>query len=389
MELVLSDFGVATWADPERRTSAEVVPLTLRSPELLLHAPWDHKVDIWAAGCIIYEMIENQRIFVGEGPCEHGWDYNAEFHLLEITEILGDFPQSLLATTPADVLEFAFDATGKMLLNRPDPCPPLQEWVRSLTGTSKELFLSMLQDMFTLDPTFRSSADLLQYSPWLDEVRHDNSHLHELASPLASPTTTSVDLDFANSTMDLDEIPGSPSTVGSSFDGSEDFCVADNSTQSWRLADKTCGTSTTFDYNRHNVERDGLEDHIRKKVKLAPVVTALESGHEFADVSMDDQGSSHCRHRNSSDLDYYPSSCEDLPVLQAAPDMPSPDETAASLQVKSTSTDPASFLNASDHSVVPPSRGVKVLGNASRADLVCGAIWFCKEVVVGFFSLLG
>lgn len=34
-------------------TYEEITAPTLRAPEIILHGPWDEKVDIWAFGCLV------------------------------------------------------------------------------------------------------------------------------------------------------------------------------------------------------------------------------------------------------------------------------------------------------------------------------------------------
>ena len=36
-----------------------------RAPEILLGVPYDHAVDMWSLGCIVYELITSKPLFPG------------------------------------------------------------------------------------------------------------------------------------------------------------------------------------------------------------------------------------------------------------------------------------------------------------------------------------
>lgn len=54
---VLCDFGEARPAD--RTYTADIQPEPYRAPEVILHMPWDSKVDIWNLGCLVCNSILN------------------------------------------------------------------------------------------------------------------------------------------------------------------------------------------------------------------------------------------------------------------------------------------------------------------------------------------
>lgn len=167
IEIVLVDWGLAAPTDPELRRTNDVVPIVLRAPELLLEAGWDEKVDIWAAGCVLFELAEDRRLFVGEGETADGWQYNPEYHLVEMTEILGDIPGSLLARANSDTREYCFDDAGKMRMQRFNTCSPLKDCVQRIEGAQKDDFLHVLKLMLALDPAMRLSAALLLQESWI------------------------------------------------------------------------------------------------------------------------------------------------------------------------------------------------------------------------------
>ncbi|XP_023940409.1 cyclin-dependent kinase 20 [Bicyclus anynana] len=71
--LKIADLGLARlyWPDGGRPYSHQVATRWYRAPELLYGARYySEKVDIWAVGCIIAEMITKQPLFAGESDIE-------------------------------------------------------------------------------------------------------------------------------------------------------------------------------------------------------------------------------------------------------------------------------------------------------------------------------
>ncbi|KAM3956557.1 cyclin-dependent kinase 20-like [Aphomia sociella] len=71
--LKIADLGLARlyWPDGGRPYSHQVATRWYRAPELLYGARfYSEKVDLWAVGCIIAEMITKQPLFAGESDIE-------------------------------------------------------------------------------------------------------------------------------------------------------------------------------------------------------------------------------------------------------------------------------------------------------------------------------
>lgn len=69
--LKIADFGLArTFQIPTRPYTDNVVTLLYRAPEILLGAPeYSTPIDMWALGCIFFEMITKEPLIMGE--CEN------------------------------------------------------------------------------------------------------------------------------------------------------------------------------------------------------------------------------------------------------------------------------------------------------------------------------
>ncbi|KAF5121856.1 Serine/threonine-protein kinase SRPK [Metarhizium anisopliae] len=92
ISIMLADFGTASWL--ERHLAEWIQPQMLRAPEVILEANWDHKVDVWNLGLIIWELTEGRLLF--DGMWTPSDSYSPEAHLAQITAVFGSIPRSLL-----------------------------------------------------------------------------------------------------------------------------------------------------------------------------------------------------------------------------------------------------------------------------------------------------
>src|SRR5271170_1008685 len=112
----IADFGLSTEATSKHaRTTifANGTPC-YRAPELLNENPnFTNKVDIWALGCIVYELFFEKRIFATE------WDVNA-YHtsesLLAVPPIIAEEPNGGLQSHVSGLLR---DLLHRNWENRP------------------------------------------------------------------------------------------------------------------------------------------------------------------------------------------------------------------------------------------------------------------------------
>lgn len=70
--IFLADFGLARWFGvPLRPMTPHVVTLWYRAPELLLQAPTQTtSVDMWAAGCILGELLGHKPLLPGRSEIQ-------------------------------------------------------------------------------------------------------------------------------------------------------------------------------------------------------------------------------------------------------------------------------------------------------------------------------
>merc|ERR1719309_257613 len=65
--LKISDFGISKILEGSGKAAQTVVGTpSYLSPELCNGKPYDHKSDIWALGCVLYEMLSLRQAFTAE-----------------------------------------------------------------------------------------------------------------------------------------------------------------------------------------------------------------------------------------------------------------------------------------------------------------------------------
>lgn len=391
VDLVLADWGVATWIDPTARTTDEVVPFALRSPELLVQAPWDEKVDIWALGLVLVELAENVRLFTGEGPLgdDEEVGYHPVYHLCKIVETFGDIPLSLLEAGNPDMVDNAFDADGKLIAKRNNTSPPFQDWIQNMQGLGKEQFMDLTMSMLTLEPSLRPNTETLLDSPWLD--------LSFLPPEMQAPDQFEDHIGGESDATFDDSMHG---IITSADEQAREKVVSSNVEEDLQTSK---GTYEAMEWTEQHVivSSDGTgyvtgadisdvpDGHEHKKVKLSTAGVAVPHDHEFLDNPM-----------GGSDEVSTPEAIGPG-LLTCGPSEKQPDP-ASGMDKDSTSdkrqkTDEEAaeeepFLgNENGQKMIrhPLNRGVAFFGTATPVELILGGFWLFKELVAKFFGLLG
>ncbi|KAJ6595963.1 kinase-like domain-containing protein [Mycena sp. CBHHK59/15] len=106
MIIYLVDFGHAQRAG-EQPTADGFGALALRAPEVILWSDFGPGVDIWAVGCITFELLVGRWLF----EPEEGEDWSIDDdHLAKMMELTGQsFPQSMLERSKRSKQYFADD----------------------------------------------------------------------------------------------------------------------------------------------------------------------------------------------------------------------------------------------------------------------------------------
>ncbi|EJP66228.1 serine protein kinase [Beauveria bassiana ARSEF 2860] len=108
-KIKLADMGGAFFLN--ELPSKAIIPLGLRSPELILTGDVDQYVDMWSFGCLVFELVTGRPLF-----CVPGSDFEDDDHLLSLTARLGALPSRLFKLWKTSSLYFGSD--GKLFNNQ-------------------------------------------------------------------------------------------------------------------------------------------------------------------------------------------------------------------------------------------------------------------------------
>lgn len=150
-DLKICDFGLARGVadEGEEDLTAYVVTRWYRAPEIMLACKnYTSKVDVWAVGCIMGELIRRKVVFPGS-------DYLNQLKL--IMDVIG---------TPApEDYEFVKSVRARDWL-RKQPARPKKDLKSIFPGTTDE-GRDLLERMLTFDPARRISVDEALSHPYL------------------------------------------------------------------------------------------------------------------------------------------------------------------------------------------------------------------------------
>ena len=151
--LQIADFGLAVFAT-ESDCSVHVASVPYRAPELVLgDRLYNNKVDLWACGCILYELIKRTRLFKSVYPDEL---------LPEMVKTLG---------TPVDLCDMAPGENWPGLSNLPYYADLV------VLKTVKRRLRPLLPDRYTLDAHMLLSSLLTYYKNARPSANQCLSHL--------------------------------------------------------------------------------------------------------------------------------------------------------------------------------------------------------------------
>ncbi|KAI0401759.1 serine kinase [Xylaria palmicola] len=163
----LTDFGTASWID--KHLTEWIQPQMLRAPEVILGAPWDHKVDIWNLGLIIWELVQGKLVFDGQATATSA--YSSQAHLAQMKAILGTFPKTLLDRSESR--RIFFDHNDELISGIHFPPVTLRELCDRFkypVGQDREDFLAFVESTLALEPRNRPDARELINLRWLRGV---------------------------------------------------------------------------------------------------------------------------------------------------------------------------------------------------------------------------
>ena len=96
-EVYLIDFGTLV-ENEKKNTNYFVQSRNYAAPEILVKYPYTYKIDVWSLGCVLYEILTAEYLFLSEHGKTHSTDLS---HVFWIVELLGKFPHYLTQTKEA------------------------------------------------------------------------------------------------------------------------------------------------------------------------------------------------------------------------------------------------------------------------------------------------
>ena len=106
---MLTAFIVGQWAGQQPTVSVFGSP-ALRAPEVVIGSDFGPKVDIWAVGCLAFELLVGEWLF---NPVDNGDEWNQEEDLLKQIFEITDERFTLVTLERAMWREQFLDETGK------------------------------------------------------------------------------------------------------------------------------------------------------------------------------------------------------------------------------------------------------------------------------------
>mmetsp|Transcript_8477 Transcript_8477/g.31378 ORF Transcript_8477/g.31378 Transcript_8477/m.31378 type:complete len:1052 (-) Transcript_8477:38-3193(-) len=162
-DISLIDFGSATYEYDEHEQI--ITTSHYRAPEVIMGIGWSHHVDLWAIGCIMFELLCGDLMFNPKNNAEH---------LGTIEHYLGEVPREMGLLTSGKHRVF-FDSNGRLMWPQIATKKSHVRYVESLdsieteillaeryNGATKEesgLFYDLLLKLLTIDPKKRITAN--------------------------------------------------------------------------------------------------------------------------------------------------------------------------------------------------------------------------------------
>ncbi|GAB1731235.1 hypothetical protein NU195Hw_g8206t1 [Hortaea werneckii] len=148
---ILCDFGSAVFDEELYQGAVQALPY--RAPEVILGAAWDHKIDIWNFGVLIWELLFAEQIFGST-------DENGSIE--SMIKYIGAPPRDFLDACAHS--QAFFDSNGKWTYETIDAVK-LEDRIEE--GTSDPEILDFLRCAWQWDPRQRWSASQSLGHTWL------------------------------------------------------------------------------------------------------------------------------------------------------------------------------------------------------------------------------
>jgi len=154
----ICDFGSAMFSG-DNEITPYLVSRFYRAPEVILGLPYDHPMDMWSIGCVIYELFTGQILFPGRTNNEM---------LKLMMEVKGPFPKKMLKKAEFAFKHFESDPGMAFALQEEDPVTRQQVRRIIANPTKTRDFAARLQGQVADRRKISQLIDLLERMMALD-----------------------------------------------------------------------------------------------------------------------------------------------------------------------------------------------------------------------------
>ena len=160
-KITIADFGAT--CEEDEFYKGDFGTRYYRAPEIILKGEFSEKVDIWSAGCILYELIVGDFLFDPDKDKNKSRDY---YHLLEISKVSGKFPKKFLKSTR--YWKSFFDKEYDL---KDTDYRSYYDWDELLENVKDDNIRNQVKDllvgMLSIDPKLRPSSQSILKHVWL------------------------------------------------------------------------------------------------------------------------------------------------------------------------------------------------------------------------------
>ena len=159
----LSDFG--DFCEEDEKFDEEFGTIYYRAPEVILLSECDNKVDIWAAGCTLLELLTGKIIFDPKKDRERDRNF---YHLYQINKLCGKYSKKFLKST--QFWKKYFTKKGQLKNVRDSDSFEFSNWNELLNeyDIEDEDLEDLLEKIFQISPNKRISAKKILEHKWLN-----------------------------------------------------------------------------------------------------------------------------------------------------------------------------------------------------------------------------
>lgn len=137
----------------------------LRAPEVILGAPSTTSTDLWSLGCILYQLLSGECLFDPSFQTEELGLSLEESHLIQIIELLGEFPLDVLVS--GEYSSRWFTESGQLRLETNYYPETLEALLRSRIDSGDAIpTTAFLARLLQIRPQDRARARDLINHPW-------------------------------------------------------------------------------------------------------------------------------------------------------------------------------------------------------------------------------